>query len=217
MNETIRAWLVKEGADFVRFVDISGLSDTQTMGFPSAVLFGVGLSKEFVRAVQKGLDTPRDEFVDAEHSTDVLADRLAEYIAALGYRAFSQSEGSNVQAGGYDEKTQSMRLPHKTIACLAGWGFIGKNNLLISENYGCAFSMCTVLTDAPVTPEGAPIVENQCGDCDVCKQVCAAGAIVGAVWTEGKSRADIVDVAKCNCPLMCMVNCPYTRRYAGVE
>lgn len=214
MNDIIKELLYNKGADIVRFVDISSLSPNQTQGFMKAIVFCIALSKEFIIAIRNGVQTDRDEFVDKEHETDELADWLAEYIRQKGYRAYSQSEKSIEKSGNYDEKTRSSQLPHKTIARLAGLGFIGKNNLLITRAYSCAFSMCTVLTDAPVLTETHTFISSKCGQCDVCKTVCPGHAIYGKEWSENGGRDEVVDVFKCICPLKCMVNCPYTLKYA---
>ena len=214
MNEQIEGFLYERGADVVRFVDISGLPANLTQGFATAVLFCMALSRDFVIAALDIETLEHDEFVEKEHETDTVADMLAEYIQEQGYRAYSQSERSNEQSGNYCEETQACTLPHKTIARLAGLGYIGKNNLLVTEEYGCAFSMCTVLTDAPVTTESHVPVPSGCGGCDICRQVCPSGAIVGSEWSESTGREGVVDVFKCKCALKCMVNCPKTLRYA---
>jgi len=214
MDNEIKNALYEKGANIVHFVDISSLSLNQTQGFTKAIVLCVALSKEFILAIRDDVQTNRDEFVDKEHQTNELADWLAEYIRQKGYRAYSQSEQSIEKNGNYDEKTRSSRLPHKTIARLAGLGFIGKNNLLIIKDYGCAFSMCTVLTDAPILAEAHPPISSKCGQCDVCKTVCPGHAFYGNEWSESGSRDAVVDVFKCICPLKCMVNCPHTLKYA---
>ncbi|MDR0469941.1 MAG: 4Fe-4S binding protein [Peptococcaceae bacterium] len=216
MNIEIEKLLRERGAGIVRFVDISSLPMDQTQGFVKAVLFCIPLSKGYVQAVRDGadIDVEHDEFVDREHETDAVADWLAGYLNQAGYRAYSQSEISNAQNGNFNPDTRSSKLPHKTIATLAGIGFIGKNNLLITDEYGCAFSMCTVLTDAPVAVESHPPLPSKCKGCDICKQACPANAITGNEWTEDTKREDLVDVFKCTCALKCMVHCPQTQNYA---
>ena len=206
--------LYEQGADLVRFVDVSGLPPEQTHGFEKAIVFCIALSKEFIIAVRDGMLVGRDEFADKEQETDRIADRLAAYLDEKGCRAYSQSENSIEGNGDYDEDTMTSRLPHKTIARLAGLGFIGKNNLLITEEYGCAFSMCTVLTNAPVQVKQYPLRQAKCGECNICKTVCPQRAILGAEWTESAGRDAVVDVRKCVCPLKCMVHCPFTLEYA---
>lgn len=214
MNTELRNVLFERGADIVRFVDISDLSATQTQGFPRAILFCMVLSRKFIIDMRNDVPIEHDEFLEKEHKTDELADWLAQYINQKGYRAYSQSEKSNTENGHYDKERQSSTLPHKTIARKAGLGFIGKNNLIITKEYGCAFSMCTVLTDAPFSMDGHPVISSGCGVCEVCKNVCPARAIQGNEWTLGAGRDAIVDVFKCDCPLKCMLNCPWTLKYA---
>lgn len=76
-----------------------------------------------------------------ENKTDELADELATIIQEKGYKAISQSEKGIDFRGEYDEKTKSSTLPHKKIATMSGLGWIGKNNLLVTEKYGAAISM----------------------------------------------------------------------------
>ena len=214
MNEEIEKLFAEKGADIVRFVDISDLPENQTQGFNKAIVFCKSLSKEFIIAKLNEEKTERDEFVDKERETDVLADELADYIRRKGYKAFSQSEENLIQSGNYDEESHTTALPHKTIARLAGIGFMGKNDLLITEEFGCAFSMCTVLTDAPLATDSYPIISSDCGDCDICKEVCAKNAILGNEWSEAAGREGVVDVYKCYCALKCVVHCPHTLKYA---
>lgn len=214
MDNQIRDILSEKGADIVRFADISSLAHTQTQGFAKDIVFCLALSREFIIAMHGGKKTEHDEFADKEHEADAIADWLAEYIQGKGYRAYSQSEESNWQNGNFDANTRASRLPHKTIARLAGLGCIGKNNLLITEEYGCAFSICTVLTDAPLNTENYPLVSSKCADCNICRQVCPGNAIHGEEWSESSERDAIVDVFKCSCALRCMVNCPKTLKYA---
>ncbi len=101
-------------------------------------------------------------------------------------------------------------MPQKAIARLTGLGFIGKNNLLVSEQYGCAVCLCSVLTNAPVVADDLPIIEPKCGDCRECVDNCPGKALTGNEWTLDGGREALIDVSKCICPLRCMVVCPWT-------
>lgn len=224
VNTAIESMLYQEGADIVRFVDISSLTAGQTGGHSRAVLLGMALSGEFVRAMYEGRPDVAEEYLEKEERVEALADRLADSLRAQGYRARSQSEACNLENGCAErayidpELVQGISVvPQKTIARLAGLGFIGKNNLLVTEAYGCALAMCTVLTDAPVTVEPPRPLPVQCGSCTVCRDVCPTGAIRGRCWSPDTVREDLVDVSKCACALRCMVHCPWTRRYAGSQ
>jgi len=215
--------LKNQGADFVYFVDISQLSDEKNKEYSCAVLIGIILSPDFI---QKITDMPdylnemihnnqikEDEFHIKEAETDKLADFVASYLSSKGYSAYSQSENNIYSTGFYDEKTKSTPLPHKTIAGLAGLGWIGNHNLLVTTEFGSAISMCTVLTDAPLETVLHKPSNSLCGDCNICVNICSVKAIKGNPWKIGISRNEIVDVFKCNTCLKCLALCPWTQKY----
>lgn len=150
LKSEIESELKRGGAEIVSFVDISPLSHKINRGFPSAILLGITLSPEYIQQMHESNQINEDEFHAKERITDTLADNLADYVSAQGYSAFSQSENNLGLTGGYNEETKHSLLPHKTIAGLAGLGWIGKHNLLVSPEYGSAISICSVLTDAPL-------------------------------------------------------------------
>lgn len=96
---------------------------------------------------------------------------------------------------------------------MAGLGWIGKSNLLVTEEYGSALCMCSVLTNAPIPTENRKIIMPKCGKCTVCKEACPTGAIYGSTWKIGMSRDLIVDVYHCETCLKCLSNCIYTQKY----
>ncbi|MBL4938509.1 epoxyqueuosine reductase [Clostridium sp. YIM B02515] len=115
--------------------------------------------------------------------------------------------------GLYDEATKTTPLPHKAIALLSGLGWIGKDNLLVTEEYGSAFCMCTVLTNAQLPTENKPILTSSCGECTVCKDICPAGVIHGCTWNRNVHRDLILDVYNCIGCLKCLANCTWTQKY----
>lgn len=212
MNDEIKKELFERDVDIIRFVDISIFSENQTLGFDKAILFCMALSKR---------DVNNDEFSLKEQKVEELADWLAGYVRQKGYRAHSQSQKSNLESG-YVESAYldpNLRqgisiLPQKSIARIAGLGFIGKNNLLVTEEYGCAFCMCSVLTDAPVLTADYSLISSKCDSCDACVKNCPLNAICNNEWTLNGGRESLVDISKCCICLKCMSTCPWTLRYA---
>ncbi|MBI9063902.1 MAG: epoxyqueuosine reductase [Marinilabiliaceae bacterium] len=224
LNAELELELKNRGADWLSFVDISHLSIDQTKGYRSAILIGLVLSPEYLQKVTDTSDYVRemirckriheDEFHLKELQADQLADYLAHYLTQKGYPAYSQSEDSIYLTGFYNEKTKSTPLPHKTIARLAGLGWIGKHNLLVTPEYGSAICMCTVLTDAPITTHSVEVpLSAQCGACGICQVICADHAIKGKAWDVTTSRDGVVDVYKCTTCFKCVVHCPWTQKY----
>ena len=215
LNEKWEQYIKSESADFVRFVDISSLPSDITAGYPCAVLIGKALPREFLRNQRKGLPNEIDYFVKGEQDMDTLADRLADKLTDSGYPSLSQSEKANFDNNRFHGETRSSFLPHKTIALMAGFGFIGKNNLLINSRYGCGVVLGTVLTGTPFDCVYQAPEEPKCGNCTVCVDVCDVHALRGTTWTQKTSRDEMLDVSLCNYALACMLNCPYMVRYAN--
>ncbi|MCF7792458.1 MAG: epoxyqueuosine reductase [Candidatus Cloacimonetes bacterium] len=224
LNLQIKSFLKKQGLDFIHFVDISNLPQKQNQVFSNALLLGIALSPEFIRMITEMPDyvdlmvrtgkVNSDEYVEKEAKVDYLADELATFLIEQGYNAYSQSENNLDKTGFYNTKTKTSPLPHKTIAGLAGLGWIGKHNLLVTPNYGSAICMCTVLTDAPLATVSKSPQESKCGDCSICMEICTPKAIKGNHWKIDGKREDLVDVFKCTQCLKCLVFCPWTQKYA---
>ena len=179
------------GADLVGFCDLHGeISDFPQL--PYGVSIAVKLSDMVLKTIENA-----PSFVYFQHYRtanallDNIAFRLARKIEELGYSALpiaaSQSLGKNNPYRGV--------LPHKTVAVKSGLGFVGKSGLFLSEIYGSKLRLATVLTDLPVQAE-QPVIENGCGDCQLCKRACPAGAIFGELPTTNGERN--FDPEKCS-------------------
>ncbi len=216
MQEIIRNFAEENHIDIIKVVDITALSVEENRGFSYAILLVKVLPKEYIDKLNHEKETDHTFFLSYEifNKTDELADELATIIQEKGYKAISQSENAIDLRGEYDEKTKSSILPHKKIATMSGLGWIGKNNLLVTEKYGAAISMCSVLTDMPLNAVKSEIVSSRCGECNLCVKVCPVQAIHGKKWEAGISRDDIVDVYKCITCLKCLAGCRYSISYS---
>ena len=97
---------------------------------------------------------------------------------------------------------------------MSGLGWIGKNNLLVTEKYGAALSMCSLLTDLPLDTIKTEMISSRCGECNLCVKACPVQAIHGKEWTLGINRDDIVDVYQCITCLKCLSGCCYSIIYS---
>jgi len=65
----------------------------------------------------------------------------------------------------------------KDAAVLAGFGCIGKNNMLVTSGYGPRIRLRALFLDAELEPTG-PVVFDPCADCKVyCRRVCPENAM----------------------------------------
>ncbi len=212
MLKELDSELKSRGINIVKVVDISMLSANENRGFSVAILIGASLSPSYIYRLSKENILDYSEYSDKENAVDKLAEWAADYIKAQGYKAYAQSE-SNLINGFYDVDTKTTPLPHKKIAMLAGLGWIGKSNLLITQEYGSALCMCSILTNAPLSTQNKPMIQSLCGECNVCKDICPAKVIHGSQWEAGINRDFIVDVYHCETCLKCLANCIWTQKY----
>lgn len=187
------------GADFVRFVDIAAILPSGLEAYPRALLFGKALSRDYIRAMKAGQEPKTKEVLNVERRMDALAVKLAAELEAAGYPSVG--------------KLRTGLLPHKTVALRAGLGFIGKNNLLITPEYGCALMLGKVLTAAPFEAHASEPQQPECGDCRVCQELCPTNALLGKTWSVTTTREEIITRKLCTLCLKCMAGCPYTGEY----
>ena len=109
------------------------------------------------------------------------------------------------------------------VAERAGIGFIGKNGLIITPEFGSFVYLGEIITDIPFTPSQR--IPNGCGDCDRCIRSCPTQALLGdgrmnaqrclsyQTQTKGhlpeKFRRKITHVIY-GCDI-CQLTCPYNK------
>jgi epoxyqueuosine reductase QueG len=121
-----------------------------------------------------------------------------------------------------DEELLQAPFSFKRAAVDAGIGWIGKNDLLITHEFGPRVFLRAVLADYPF-PCDKLSQTQRCGDCMVCVDACPHGFIKGNVWQGDTARGDLIDYMGCNnwrsgfkeklgrkhhCGL-CLFACPY--------
>ncbi len=207
MNSELRRELLGMGAAVVGFAELTG--------YLSGELSHLG------RAVSIGVDRRLNE--DTLSLLMKLQKRTVRLLKSRGYRTLAIPPDSDRKKGTFISKLYSL-FNHKMAATSAGIGWIGKNGLLISLEYGPRLSLATVLTDAPLAPD-EPIEHSLCGDCTLCVTHCPSQAITGAEWTRSSPFVELVSLDACrshketkratdgkpNCGL-CINICPYGRR-----
>ncbi|MBN1435232.1 epoxyqueuosine reductase [Candidatus Fermentibacterales bacterium] len=227
LTETLRSGVLALGAGLVGFADLLVL-DRPPFGreLSRAVSIAVPLDREVVRRVSRGPDALyAREYDRANGELERIARACAMVLSGMGYRALAMEPTCTPPEGSAD----TTPLPHKTVATLAGLGWIGRCALLVTPGFGSALRLCSVLTDAPLDA-GEPWTDSACGDCYECAERCPGGAVRGEAWRQGVSRERLYDHAACRrtaeelsreaglgsmaiCGI-CMSVCPFTRAYA---
>ena len=178
------------GATLVGFAD---MSMDNNLIYPRAVSVAIPVPADIVQALKTA---PNKAYYDAYNEMN---DRLneivtngAEYFIDKGFHAVAITTDV-VQI---DRDKWISNFPHKTVATRAGLGWIGKNCLLTTRQYGGAVRLSSILTDAPLQTADA-ITKSSCGSCTLCVQSCPAEALSGTLWEAGMARSELFDEQKC--------------------
>lgn len=101
---------------------------------------------------------------------DQLAFRVSGWIQQQGFSGAAIAASQIV-----DWHNQTAHVSHKHLGVLAGLGWIGRNNLLVSRKFGSQFRLTTILTNMPLRTN--KLLADDCGSCFSCLAACPAGAI----------------------------------------
>lgn len=189
MEEELIQLLKDKGAALVGIGDMTGIENCD---YPIGISVAVPVPVHVVKDLKTA---PTEEYYELY---DILNDKLNQIVKAG--EKFLQDKGYNALARSTDvvvvDSNNHSGLPHKTVATKAGLGWIGKNNLLVTTEYGSAIRISSLLTDAPLRTN-EPILESKCGPCHLCVDACPAQALKGTLWKAGMEREEIVDIWQC--------------------
>lgn len=215
-------FLIENGASQVGFADLSELA---TDNMRSGVSIILSIPGDIIRSISDGPNIKYYNcYYELNNKLDYLAESGAQFIRAKGYEAIAQTTGYVKEFENY--RTQ---LPHKTIATLAGLGWIGKSALLVTKKYGSAIRLSSILTNMPLN-YGVPIKKSMCPrGCNICMDACPGEAISGKLWDQKTDRDEFFDLLKCREKARqlarerikkeitlcgkCIEVCPYTQGY----
>ena len=240
MNQEIERMLLENGASMVGFAKIDELYSNVDLNEPRSedsvtepinvphYPFGISIILAHPKGVIKNIsDAPTMDYYNAYHrlnnKLDELAILCADYIKEQGYNAYPQTVSATKEYGIFRTV-----MPHKTVAVQTGLGWIGKSALFVTEEYGSAVRLTSVLTDAPLN-YNKQIMTSKCGSCMLCTSACPGKAISGRVWSPGLDRDEFFDAMACRKKAReiaaktidkqitlcgkCIEVCPYTRKY----
>jgi epoxyqueuosine reductase QueG len=139
--------------------------------FDKAVCLGLRLSKSVLGEIK---DAPTRLYFHHYRTANAILDQIAfksgSFIEKKGFLALPIPASQII-----DWQNQKAHLSHKLLGNLAGLGWIGRNNLLVSKNLGSQFRIVTILTDMPLKMD-KPLKES-CASCRLCIEACPTSAI----------------------------------------
>ena len=190
--------------------------------FPRSISIGIALPGSVVDRI--GDQQNRIALMSYQHHgydvinrrLDAIVSRLASSIQQVGHEALPIAASQTI-----DREKHLGAFSHKLGAHLAGLGWIGKSCLLVTPQVGPWVRWASVLTDAPIEATGSSM-EERCGSCTQCVDICPVGAFSGMPFRENEPRSVRMDAQKCrrhqedlgkrsgfNLCGLCLHICPY--------
>ena len=225
MDQMLFESLRKDGADLVSSCDLAELPKSTRRGLDTGISIAVKLDPQVVSKISSGPTAEyHAEFDRVNNILKSLGQYASEFLKGKGYEAINLA----VTDFGINSKTISTQLPHKTIATKSGLGWIGKNALLATKQFGTAVRLTTVLTNAKFS-KSTPIERSFCGNCTECVDFCPGNAPKGLNWVLGRHRDEFFDAWACRKTALdqsitktgvrntvcgiCISVCPWTKKY----
>ncbi len=140
---------------------------------PYAVSMGMRLSYPVLQTV---LTAPTWTYNYHYRQINIALDQTALFIAGEIQRAgFSALPIPASQI--LDWEKLRAHLSHREIAGLAGLGWMGRNNLLVTPRFGSQVRLVTILTDMELPARSGDDAGGDCGTCRACVKMCPVEAI----------------------------------------
>ncbi|MDO9210723.1 MAG: hypothetical protein Q7V48_08235 [Deltaproteobacteria bacterium] len=176
--EELKKFALQEGASLFGVAKILDLPEQHCSLFPKtregldrAISIAFHLSD---RVLEDIVDGPTKLYFFHYQRANLLLDELGlkimNFIQSRGWAALPIPASQIV-----DWENQHAHVSHKHVAVQAGLGWIGRNNLLVSSQFGSRQRLITVLTNMPLeTDEPLPW---GCGECRACLSSCPSQSI----------------------------------------
>lgn len=224
--DKLKSLLLQKGASEVGFADLRKTELFKKLGYPFGISITVALNPTTLNDVENGPTKPYyAEYERVNNLLDELSIIGAKFLIENGYKSKSFAATNE---GFIPNVKHTTYLPHKTLSTLSGIGWIGKCALLVTEKYGSAVRLTSILTECRVDC-GTPVKESKCNSCFKCVDLCPGNAPNGKNWSFGMKREDFFDPDSCRkaarelalrrtgiletfCGI-CIASCPYTKRY----
>lgn len=203
----IKKWIHEAGIDLVGIADAQDL----ILGYPprTATALMPSARSVIVMAVAHSLgavySTDIMHWTRSKMQTSRLLDETAEKIGRLlereGFLSLPISADKPVEifkhnpdSGKKFRQTRTLgflSLKHAAISC--GMGEIGRNNLLLTPEFGPHQRLCAIVTEAPLAADSRRELDL-CTNCGCCAKACPSGALKGdrydvdpcfAYWSSG--------------------------------
>lgn len=229
--ENLKEYILSLGVNLVGFADLTTFPAHHRSNMPYGISIGIAVKPDIVSLIpQKATIEYFNEYQGINKKLDEIGIRIQENISNRGYAAIAQTVDfvrKQREENDPNNSASHALMPHKTVAALSGLGWIAKSSLLVTEQYGSAIRITSILTDAPISIQKSKY-KCLCGNCKICSENCPGNVIKNKEWSFNTSRDELIDFYSCRRTVekrgqelgirhgacgICMAVCPYTQRY----
>lgn len=146
--------------------------------YPYAIVIGHKMREDIIEKIPLSYQNDKialeylNEYHDSHQRAAKIAEKIASKIKQENKHAIILDVGGNS-----DELNLKMPFSNKASAHIAGVGWLGKNNLLTTKEFGPRLTWVTILTDADLSEYVKDEMKSLCGDCVMCVNACPSNAI----------------------------------------
>ncbi|MBP3337761.1 MAG: epoxyqueuosine reductase [Clostridia bacterium] len=191
--------LIKEKALSIGAYDVGFCALPKKIQGFEELNYAVSVVVKLSPAVISGIgDSPTHTYFHHYRTVNAFIDRLTLEIGMLldkeGYLYACVPASQTVDRGNFTGLFQ-----HKTAAVLSGLGTVGKSGLFLSEKYGPAVRLGTVLTNADLSDGfSQKTSRDACKNCRICVDSCPALAIKGESFDLENPEKLLIDQKACS-------------------
>jgi len=188
--DTVKAWILAQGIDLVGIAR----ADNLILSHPprpakdlmptakSVIVMAVAHTLGSVYAPDIMLWTRSK--MQTSRLLDETAEKLGRHLERAGFLTLPISADKPVEIFKNDPATGKKFRQTRTVAFLSfkhaavscGMGEIGRNNLLLTPEFGPHQRLCAIVTEAPLDPDPERKLDL-CSGCDQCIKACPSGAL----------------------------------------
>jgi len=199
INDILKRHLLPAENFISGFADLTGLLQDKFNGFNYGISIGYKLDFNIVDKVING---PTQEYYShyrlINEELSLLTGKISEDLNRNEIETLNiDPTVSTAELDSIYFDTLRTDLSHKMVATRAGLGWIGKTDLFISREFGPRLRLISILLKTPVKTEFDPVNKSQCGNCNVCVDICPAKAANGKQWDIKVDREEFFDPFKC--------------------
>ena len=187
LKKSIREKALELGVDLFGVADLNNFDTDNSKpipknifdGFNRAISIAIALPKAIFMKIEKA---PTPEYAKVYNTVNNKLDEISVYLSKFienhGFKALPIPASQII-----DRENFKGAITHKAVARLAGIGWQGKSLLIVSPEYGPRIRLATILTDMDIEPDNP--IQNMCGSCTNCRDICPSKAIKGVSIENG--------------------------------